>query len=136
MNDSDSARQPQFYSSGSYGYRVPRISDAGAENGVDVDMKFRVLRQHDQAAIQGLEALQRHFVGLDVVDADLQVIESCGVESADALRVQQEAVGDDAGHHAPLAHTLDRQVEIGMEQRFAAAECEHAQAERRQTVDA
>ena len=62
--------------------------------------------------------------------------ETGGVETADPVFVQQEAVGDDAGHDAALAHAANQQVQVGMEQRLAAAEGKDAEAERRQVVDA
>src|SRR5207249_11683216 len=82
------------------------------------------------------ETLLRDLVGLDVVDADLEKIEARPIQLLDALRNEKVAVGDEPGHHAEPADPADQRVEIGMEQRLAAAEGDHRGAERLELVDA
>ena len=84
-----------------------------------------------QLLVEQPQALLRHFVRLDVVDADLQEIEPGRVQLLDPLRDQEVAVGDQAGHHAAAADAADQRVEIGVQHRLAAAEGDDRRAERR-----
>ena len=81
------------------------------------------------------QALLRHFVRLDVVDADLQVVEPGVVQRLDSLRREQVAVGDQSGDHAVRPDAADQGVEIRMEHRLAAAERDDRRAEVGQLVD-
>ena len=89
-----------------------------------------------QLLVEDAEALLRDFVGIDVVDADLQEIEPGAVERLDAFRHQKVAVRDQAGHHAAAADVADQLVEVRMQHRLAAAERDDRRAELGQLVDA
>ena len=93
-----------------------------------------MLGQNLKLLVQHLEALLRNVVGHDVVDADLHVIEAGVVQLLDALRGQQIAVGDHSGDDAATAHVRDQLVELGMQQRFAAAKSDDGGAERGQMI--
>ena len=65
--------------------RVFRVPRAAADDRVDVDVERRVLGQPLQLLVEQPQALLRHVVRLDVVDADLQVVEAGVVERLDLL---------------------------------------------------
>jgi hypothetical protein len=102
--------------------RVLRIPYAAADHRIDVDVKLGVLGQQAQLAVQHLQALLRNVVRHHVVDGDLQMLEAGAVEALDALGGEQIAVGDETGDHAVAADARDDQVQLGMQQRLAAAD--------------
>ena len=57
-----------------------------AQHRVDVDVKKGVLGQHLQLLVEHLQALLRHVVRHDVVDADLHVIQPGVVQLANPLQ--------------------------------------------------
>ena len=65
--------------------RVFRVLDAAADHRVDVDVEVGVFGQPLQLLVEQPQALLRDFVRLDVVDADLEVVEPGLVERLDAL---------------------------------------------------
>ena len=95
-----------------------------------------VVLQVLQLLVEHAQALLRHLVGLDVVDADLQEVEPGVVQLLDPLRHQEVAVGDQAGHHAAAADAADQVVEVRMQHRLAAAEGDDRRAELGELVDA
>ena len=99
-------------------------------------MKLGELRQALQLLIEYLQAFLRDLVRLDIVNADLQVIQAGAVKALDPLRGEQIAVGDQARQHASAANAGDDRVEVRMEQRFAAADRDNRGSKRRQLVDA
>ena len=134
MDDPDGGREPELARAIVDRPRVFGVLDAAAEHRIDVDVEPCVLLQMLQLLVQQPEALLRHVVGLDVVDADLQEIETGRVQLLDALRDEEVAVRDEAGHHPAPADVPDERVELGMEHRLAAAEGDHRRAERRELV--
>ncbi len=98
-------------------------------------MKIGVLGQQLQLFVEHLEALLRNIVGHDVVDRNLQVVEPGVVQALDAVGHQQISVGDHAGDHAAAADARDDQVQIGVEQRFAAADGDDVGAQIGQAVE-
>src|SRR4029077_628352 len=94
------------------------VLDAAAENGVDVDVEGRVGLQVLKLLVEQTQALLRHVVRLDVVDADLQEVESRRVQLRDSLRHEEVAVRDQAGHHPPGADVPDERVEIRVQHRL------------------
>src|SRR5579883_2522626 len=126
VNDADGGSEAKLHRALAYRERIFRVADAAAEYGVDIDVEIGVLGQNLELFVQHLEALLRNVVGHDVIDADLQVIEPGIVEAFDTLGSEQIAVRDQAGQSGIAANTADNIVELGMEQRFAAAERDHA----------
>ena len=98
-------------------------------------MELGVFGQQLQLAVEHLQALLRNLVRHDVVDGDLQVLEAGAVEPLDALGGEQVAVGDHAGDHAVAADAGDDQVQVGMQQRLAAADGDDAGAQVGQPVE-
>jgi hypothetical protein len=58
------------------------------------------------------------------------VIEPGPIQSPDAIAAQEIAVGDERGEHAALPNLPNDRVDLGVEQRFAAAQRHDARAER------
>ena len=115
--------------------RVLRVVNAAAHDAVDVDVKLGVLGQELQLLVQHLQALFRDFVGHDVVDRDLQVLQAGAVEALDALRGEQVAIGDHSRDHPVAADAGDDLVEFGVQQGFAAADGNDGGAEGGQVVE-
>src|SRR5215472_6751228 len=121
VNNSDRGRESKLLGSMRNGERIFGIFDSAAQHGIDIHLKFRVLGQDLELLIQHLETLLRDFIGLRVIDADLQVFKSGAIESLDALTDQQIAIRDQTRHDPVLADTRDDHVQVRMEQRLAAA---------------
>ena len=100
VDDADRGREAQLARPPVDRPRIFRILDAAAHDRIDVDVEVRVLGKPLQLGVEQPQALLGHFVRLDVVDADLQVVEPRVVERLDALGRQQIAVGDEPGDHA------------------------------------
>src|SRR5215470_3194764 len=81
-----------------------------------------MLRQPLQFLVEYLQALLGNIIRLNIVDADLQVIETCAVQLPYALRREQIAIGDQGGNHAVMPDAPDDVVQLRVEQRFAAAD--------------
>src|SRR3954471_2927749 len=120
MNEADGGGEAQLDGTGAEGERVLRIVNAAADDGVDVHVKFGVLREQLQLLVEHLEALLRDIVGHHVVDGDLHVVKAGVVEALDALGDQQIAVGDHAGDGAVGADAANDVVELRVKQRLAA----------------
>ena len=72
-------------------------------DGIDVDVKFGVLGEELQFLVENLEALFRRVVGLNVVDADLEVLEARFVELPNARRGEKVPVRNQTRNHAVAA---------------------------------
>ena len=57
--------------------------DSAAENGIDVHLKIGVLGEELELGVENLQRFLRDFVGIHVVDADLQVFEAGAIEALD-----------------------------------------------------
>ena len=97
VDDADRGFESQLQGAAGDGQGVFGMGHAAAENGVDVDIELRVLRQPLQFSVEHLQALLGDFVRHYVVDRDLQVFEAGAVQPLDPLRGEQVAVGDDGG---------------------------------------
>ena len=136
VDDADGRLEPQLQRPLADHQRVVGVFEAAADHGVDVHVELGVLGQHLQLFVEDLEALLRDFVGLEVIDGDLHVVEAGAVQALDALGIEQIAVGDHAGDGAGAAHAADDVVEVGMGQRLAAGDADHGGAQAAQVVDA
>jgi len=76
-------------------------------------------RQHRQFLVENFEALLGGLVRQDVVDADLQVIETRVVQAFDPLPAQQVSVRDEPRERPVPPDAADDGVELWMEQRLA-----------------
>ena len=100
-----------------------------AEGGVDVGIEVRVFGQQFEFSIRALQALLGDFVRHDIVDRELQVFEAGAVQAVDSLRGEQVAIGDDGGNASVTADGAGVDfVEVGVEQRFSAADGDDAGA--------
>ncbi len=112
-----------------------RITNAATDHRIDVDVEVRVLGEQFQLLIQHLQAFLRNIVRRDVVDGDLQPLQSGAVQAFDTFRDQKIAVRDQACDHAALANAADDLVEFGMQQGLAAADGDDRRSQFRQLVD-
>ena len=115
--------------------RVIGVLDAAADHRVDVDVEVGVFGQPLELLVEEAEALLRDLVRLDVVDADLEVVQPGLVQRLDALGGHQVAVGDQARDHAAAPNPSDQGIEIGMQHRLAAAEGDDRSAKGGELVD-
>src|SRR6185437_12353145 len=107
VNNADRRGEAEFHGTPAHGQRVFGIADAAAHHGIDVHMKIGVLRQQLQFLVQHLQAFLGNFVGQDVIDGDLQVLQPGAVQPLNAFRGEQIAVGDQAGDYAVPAYAAD-----------------------------
>lgn len=115
---------------------VFRIPNAAAEDGVDIDVKFGVVGEELELLVEDFEALFGDVVGDGVINADLEVLEASAIEAFDAVGDEEVSVGDEAGDDAVFADAGDDGVEIGVEERFAAADSDDGSAHRAKSVNA
>src|SRR4051812_49046831 len=98
------------------------IVNAAANHRVNVDVKLGVLGKPLKTLIESLQALLRNVVRLYVVDGNLHVVQPGLVQALDAVHIEQISVRDHARKRALAADVADQIVQLGMQQRFAAAE--------------
>ena len=98
-------------------------------------MKAGVLGQHAQLGVQHLQRLLRHVIRHHVVDGDLHVIQPGRVQSLNALRHQQVAVGDHAGDGARMPGAPNHVIELRMQQRLATRNSDDRRAQPPKLVD-
>ena len=87
-------------------------------------------------AVQNLQAVLGGLIGSDVVDADLQVVETGLVQAVDPVGGQQIAVGNERGDGAAPPDVTDDFIQLGVEHRFPAADGNDGSSEISQQVDA
>src|SRR5712691_10673048 len=136
VNDADGRTESEGDGAFADGERVLRITNAAADHGIDVHMKVGVFGQQFELAVENFQAFLRDVVGIDVVDGDLQPLESGAVEALNPFRDQQIAIRDQAGDHAVRADTTDYVIEFRVEQRLTAGNRHHRRAQRAELVDA
>ena len=95
-----------------------------------------MLGQHLQLSVEYAQALHRGLVGLDVVDADLEVLQAGIVELLNARRTEQVAVRDQAREHAAGADVANQVIQLRVQHGLAAAHRDAADAEIGQGVGA
>ena len=135
VDDADRGGEAQFEGPERHGVGVAGVGNARADHGVDVHVEVGVLGKHRKLHVEHPEALHRGLVGLDVVDADLQVFQSGVVEAPDALGTEQISVRDQARDDPPPAHVPDEVVELRMQHRLAATQRDDADSKIRKEID-
>ena len=118
------------------GYCVFRILDPTADNGIDVDGKFGVFCELLEFLVEHFETLLRNIVGLDVIDADLEVLEARVIECVDLFGRQQIPVRDHARDHSMTANAPDDRFDFRVQQRFSATNCYDGSFQIRKPIDA
>ena len=76
MDDSKRARKTKLKRSIGNRHGILGILDASANDGIDIDREFGELGEVLEFLIQHLQTLHGNVIGLNVIDADLQVLES------------------------------------------------------------
>src|SRR5438132_11245115 len=92
-------------------------------------MKIGVLGQQLEFLVQNFQTFLGNLVGTDVVDGNLQPLEAGSVQSLNAVRKQQIAVGDQAGDHAVVADVANHVVELWMQQWVATGDGDNRRAQ-------
>jgi hypothetical protein len=116
--------------------RVFRIANAAAEDRINVDVKLGMLGQKLEFLVEDFEAFFRDVVGLDVVNADLEIFETGTIQTLDPVGDEKIAVGDQAGHDSVVADAGDDGIELGMQQGLAAADGDDGGAHGTEAIDA
>src|SRR5207244_1856979 len=98
------------------------IPDSTAYDGINIDYERGKLGEILQLLIQNLETLQRNVVRLDVVDADLKMIQAGLIQRDYLLGGQQIAVGNHSRDHSVAADSMDDLLDFRMKQRFTPAD--------------
>ncbi len=82
-------------------------------------MEISVLGQVAQFLIQHTQTLARHFIGLNVVDTDLQILQTGFVETFNTVRSEIVTIRDQARDHSTHAYVVNDLIELRMHHRFA-----------------
>ena len=122
MNDTQRAGEAKLDRPIGDQFGIFGIANSPADNGVDVHCKFRKVPEVLEFPVQDLETFARDLIGLNIVDADLQVFESCLVQADDFFRRQEIPIRYDAGNHSVMANALDDFFNLRMQQRLTAAD--------------
>ena len=97
-------------------------------------MEVGVLGKVTQLLIKHAQALTRHLVRLNVVNTNLQIVESRFVQSFDSFGREVIAIGDQAGDHSMRADVMNDVVELRMHHGLAARNRDNRGSERSQLV--
>ena len=135
VQNTDRAGKAEFPGASPDHDRVLRISNSGAQHGVDGDSELGVLREPFEFPVKHTQALFRNVVRGNVVDADLQIIQSGAIEGPDPIRGQEQAVGDQSRDRPAVANSADDGIEIRMQRRLAAAQRDDSGAKIGQAID-
>src|SRR5213080_2635212 len=114
MDYADSAVEAELHRATGDLQRILSIADRTAQHGVDIDIKFCMHPKPLKFLIQHLQALFRDFIGIDVVDADLQVVETGAVQPPDAFNTQEISIRQQTCKHSTLADAMDHRIHFGM----------------------
>jgi len=107
-----------------------------AHHRIDVYLEGSMLGQPFELPVEYLQAFLGYIVGLDIVDADLEMIKPSPIQPLDSLRREQVAVGDQGCDAAPSSNVANQLVEFWVKQRLAAADRDHGRAQLGQAVHA
>ena len=135
VNDAQCAGEAQGDSPAGHLQGVLGEAYAGTDDRVDVDRKVGVLGQHHQLPVQNLEAFLGDIVRVDVVDADLQMLQAGPIELLDALDTEQITVGNQPCHHFSQPYPPHHGVQLGVQHRLPSADGDHGGAQSGQMVD-
>ena len=128
VDNADGGCESKFEGALADDQRILRMVNAAAHHGIDVHMKIRVLGEQLEFLVEDFQALLGDFVRHHVVDGDLQVFQAGAVQPLYPLRGQEVAIGDDGGDGSVTADGADDFVEVGVEERFSAADGDDAGA--------
>ena len=115
---------------------VLRMTNAAADNRIDVYVELGVFGKQLQFLVEHFQTFLRHLVRHDVVDGNLHVLQTRAIQPLDTLGSEQVAIRDHPGYGAALTDVPNQIVQFGMQQRFAAAERDDAGAKIAQQIDA
>src|SRR5262245_55172590 len=122
MNDAKRTLESQRKRALGDSFRVLRVTDAAADYRIDVHDEVRELGQVLQLLVENFQALERNVIRLDVVDADLKMIEARFIQRLDFLGREKVSVGDHAGDHSVMSNASDDLFDLRMKQGLASAD--------------
>src|SRR5215831_9666738 len=108
MDDAERARKAELQRAIRDRYGILGVLYAASDDGIDIDRKFGELSQILQLLVQDFQTLVRHIVRLEVIDADLQMLESCLIQRLDFLWREQVAIRNDSGDHPMMPDALNQ----------------------------
>lgn len=122
VNDPEGAGESQLHGAVRDRLRIFRIANTSADDRVDIDGELSAVREVLEFLIEDLQTFQRHIVGLNVVDADLQMLESGFVQRDNFLGREQVSIRDHPRDHSVAADTRDDRLDFRMQQWLTAAD--------------
>src|SRR6185503_1423019 len=118
MNHADGCGEPEFSRALRDGQRIFRILYSTTDNGINVDMKLRMFRQETEFLIQHAQTLARHLIGLDVINTNLEILETGFVQPFDTFGREVVAVRNQTRDHAAKADVVNDVVQLWMHHRL------------------
>jgi len=112
------------------------ISNTSAYDRIDVDDKLGKFLQVFELFVEDFQALDRHVVRLDVIDAYLKVIQAGLIQRDDLFGREQISVRDHPGNHAVMAYPLNDALYFGVEQGLTTTNCNDGGSQTCEEVDA
>src|SRR5215472_1335607 len=99
MNESHSTVKSQCPSAIRNGKRIFGVSDGTTQDRVDVDTELCVIGKPLKFPIQYFQALVGNFIGVDIIDADLQIIEASSIQTPDVFDAEEIPIRQQTGEH-------------------------------------
>src|SRR6185437_15563155 len=121
MNDTYRGSESKFHGPLSDDQGIFGLADTAAQDRVDVHMEIGVFGKNLQLLVQHLQALLGNLVRHNIVDADLQVIQTSIIQPPYPIGGQKIAVRDQSGQDRIFTYRPDDVIQIRMKQRLAAA---------------
>src|SRR5262249_62208709 len=103
-NDPAEIAEPNFGGRPRHRRRFLGFFAPPADHRIDAHVKFGVLGQVAEIAVEHLQALLRDLIGRDIVNADLQIFESGRVELLDPVSGHEITVAYQPGDHPARAY--------------------------------
>ena len=89
---------------------VVGLLNIAAENGIDGHIKMGIFGEPLQFTVEDFQALFGNFVRLNIIDTDLQVIQSGFVQILNAVRREQITVRNQSGNRPVAANAPDQDI--------------------------
>src|SRR6202035_2804209 len=80
VNNSDSRSETKLHGALSDHERILRMRNAATHHGIYIHVKVRMLGEQLQFLVENLQTLLRYFVGIHVVDGDLQPLQPATIQ--------------------------------------------------------
>ena len=128
MNDADGRTESQRNRALANSQRILWITDSASDDRIDIHMKVGMFGQQLQLAVQNFQTLFRNVIGIHVIDGNLQPLQPGAIQTPNAIRNQQIAVGNEPRNHAIGPNAPDHLIKLRMQQRLAAGNRDYRRA--------